>query len=65
MPKQIVFQDKDNEMKFYVNSKNQLYVEIARQNSGDDPIGWASIALEKSDVKEMIKALKEAEKQLE
>lgn len=65
MPKQIVFQDKDNELKCYLNDKGLVYMEIQPQNNENEPYNTGFITLEKSDVKELIKSLKEIEKQMD
>lgn len=65
MAKQTVFHDKDNELKCYINKDNKLYMEIARIDSGDDPLGWGCVVLEKEDVKDLIKVLREIEKQMD
>ncbi|MBK6771240.1 MAG: hypothetical protein IPG78_03655 [Ignavibacteria bacterium] len=65
MPKQTVFHDKDNEMKCHINKDGKCYIEVGPQNHEDDPYYCGCIILDKLDVKELIKTLKEIDKQME
>jgi len=64
MATRIVFSDMDNnEMDCYVNDKGRLYVGISQR--GEDIAGSGYITLDKEDVKQLIKILTDAQKEMQ
>lgn len=64
MPTRLVFYDENNnELECYLNSKNELYIQVGEINKEDIHYSGV-ITLKKDDVKQLIKILIELEKEM-
>ncbi|MGK6342966.1 hypothetical protein ACMGDK_12050 [Chryseobacterium sp. DT-3] len=63
MPKRTVLYDKNNnELECYINQDNKVYIGVGPNN---DNMQFGYIALDKEDVRELIKMLSDLEKEME
>ena len=58
----LVFEDENNEMECFLNDKGKVYISV---NDKEDKNLNGYITLDKDDVIELIKILKDAEEQME